>query len=207
MPAESQLFNRLRTSVRTNKKNIGSVPTAVSSYITAKEYGDGINNKALLTITDLPFPLGAIAATNAIQVAGIQLYDFPVAKILPGNSMLSLTFSYASALSSYISTALDGDFGLGTTEVDSAQALGTDTSDVDIVPSKAISLTVAGLGATVSSQAAAGNVSAILDGTATALDCFLNLAIDTGEFQAIATDFPLTVTGYVMLDYTILATS
>lgn len=139
--------------------------------------GDRVLTKAILddVVVDL-----SLTATNAIAYGGSKLWDWPVGVIAFHDGEFRLKLAIANDQSQYFNDATpEGDVALGTTEADSAEALGSsDTSDDDIIDAAAYTFAdytdtlIAGVRSTAP---------AIQDGSSAALDCYLNLTADAGE--------------------------
>jgi hypothetical protein len=157
---------------------LGTVPTAIEDYVTAKQSAGPVN-KLILTLTNLPV---TVANTTGASFGGVKLFDFPKGRLLILGSTADLDFNWAGT---DIAAAGSGDFALGTTISADATLGGT---DVDLLPSSAMTDPfVAGVGRGVGALAA----SAQFDGTGTAKDANLNIIIDDADVSDAATDVVL----------------
>ncbi len=182
------------------------VGTVVSKAgLTCVEYGGtGIVRKTIFTLTNM-----ALAISNAVaasQYVGQQLYDFPAGNIQFLDCVASLAFTTTSAIASTLNSGVTCSWGIGTATVSnvtlattmmnalpgSGESVKTFTSSTTI---NVASATVTG----VLAHAATARGLAGADGTATAVDLFLNVAVPTdGDLDGDAT---LTVSGTIELTW------
>lgn len=200
--ASQRLYNWLRKRAHTwddtqthakplklsaSTSGIGSVPSAVSAYVTAAEYGSGDTHKTILTIDALP--ISTTDNGTAGHGGGSQVYDFPQGYLIIAGSSMAWDTITSDGTGLPNDSALE--LGLGTTAATSAMASLTGTTE-DLI---------AGDGFTLSSSLSAVNrykatVSAgnIIDGSVTAKDAYLNVACSVATADA---DGTLTVSGEV----------
>lgn len=180
-----------------SSKNIGEVPPAVASYITAHEYGDGVNHVTVLTLASLPILVDS-SATNAVSLGSVQLYDFPLGKLIAGNSVAYLTLSVPATMSQYIAdTDCDGDFSIGTAATVDGDL--SDSGEANLIASTAIQIDN-GYAASATTGLLADASRTVLDGSTTAKDAHLNLIFDAGEVTVV-TDMQLLVSGTIVLEW------
>jgi hypothetical protein len=132
-----------------------------------------------------------VGNTTGVSFGGAKLFDFPAGRILVMGATANLSFDWSA---SDIAAAGTGDFSLGTTITADATLNGT---DVNLLPSTGLlDPFVDGVGTGSGALAA----SAQFDGTATAIDCNLNLIIDDADVED-ATEDVVLVTGTVTLTW------
>ena len=178
------------------------VGTAVANNnVVATESGSGNFRKTLLTLTATP-----ITITDALAYANVKLYDFPAGRIRILDCLTSLAFTTTSVIASTLNSGVTVSYGIGSA-VASATTLATTMMNMmpgsgETVKSFTSSTTinVASAGVTgILAAVSAAQLGAILDGTSTAIDAYLNVAVPTGT--DIDADATLTVTGTVQLTW------
>lgn len=149
---------------------IGSIPTAVAAYVTAAEYGDGIQHRTVLTLTSLPQ-----SVVNGTEYQGTEIYDFPEGIIRVEGVVASIAQKTTSTLASTLNASSTGALALG-----SATASSTTLSSTmaNLLASTAFtsSATVNVAGTAVGGALAA---SVQLDGHTTPAKVFVNTAYAT----------------------------
>ncbi len=170
----------------------GSVPSAVSPYISVAEYGNNVLHKTVLTCTALPISIADDA--GVAQYGGVQVYTFPLGLIatlmarLEGNLTLGTTgtiintFTGVNALGSVVATT---GSSLTSTEATYLQSTANATAAAKVAAISSVSI------ATALTEAAMRTV----DGRSTAAPMFLNFAIaddashtaGTGSFTGVIT--------------------
>ena len=166
---------------------IGSVPAAsATAGVTIKEYGDGLLHKTVFTLTAVSVDM--TDATTAGCHGKIQLYDFPdgLVDVLGATTNVTLL---AGAGGIADTAAVVAGLGTGAVATDNGTLVGS--GEADIVASTAATLT-AGAGAFKGKT----TVVVVLDGTGTAKDMYLNMAMVDAESSASDT---LTLNGTVTL--------
>lgn len=163
-----------------------SIPTAVADYVTAKHVVGPVN-KTVLTITDLPITMTDEAGVVAYGSA--QLLDFVAGAIAIQGALANLTVEKDGA---GINADFDGDFGVGTTAAGNNNALAT--TEQNIIPTTATPQ--ASSGATTAKGLSTATEQAVIDGTSSAADLFLNFLIDDGDQDGGGT---LNVSGTITL--------
>lgn len=191
----TELHTVLGTEVRTlSGTDVLSVDSQTSVGVGAKagtgvtvvEYGDDVIHKTVLTLASLSVTM-TDASTNGCH--GTQkLYDFPAGAITVLGAFMNLT-TLAGAGGIADGAALVA--GLGTAAVGTNNATLTSTEQ-DLLSSTAGTLT-AGAGTL---KKYASPITTTYDGTATAIDAILNIAVPHADSSASDT---VTVNGTVIL--------
>jgi hypothetical protein len=158
----------------------GSVPVALGATAVATEAGDAVVHKTTITLANL-----AVTMRDTEQGGGVKIYDFPAGRILRLGAIGSIAVTTTSALASTLNASVTCNWGVGSTTQASATVA---TTEQDIV-----NVTAFTASATIDVAGAVANgvgpgVLASLDGTSTAVDAFLNLAV------AVATDIDADAT-------------
>jgi hypothetical protein len=159
----------------------GSVPSAVAPYVVAREIGDVVR-QVIFTVTALPVTL--VKNGTSSGGGGTKIYTFPVGLIQPVGGTTNLT----------IAAAGDASF-LGS--VGSAAA-GTDGSltgtEISFLPSTAATTTSGAGTCKAKSSSTTPTPGAVLDGTSTAIDVYLNSALNADATGIEALTFSGTIT-------------
>jgi len=141
--------------------------------VAAVEYGDGVIHQTVLTCTATPFTFGDEAGQG--QYGGTKIYDFPEGLI----ATIGCVIDGSMTLTAPAIDAWDGDIGLGveapTDHQDAANKIG------QILQSTATTQAVSKVANVDAVQAATlltESGARWRDGTATAVDLFLNLLVD-----------------------------
>lgn len=169
--------------------NIGAKNGAT---VSAVETGfGGTTHKTVLTLTATP-----ITMRDTEQGGGVKIYDFPLGAITIVGASGSIAVITTSILANTLNTGVTCNWGVGTTTQASA-TLATTEQDILTVSAFTASATinVAGATATKGRTAAPAN----FDGTATAIDAFLNLAV--AGATDIDADATVTVTGTITISW------
>lgn len=175
---------------RGRPSNINTVPTAINTVgeivtlagLAVEECGgDSPVRQSVFTFTNMPLTI-----TDTLAYLGTKIYDFPKGRIrvldctaginLTTTSVLASTLNASSAVSWGFGSAAASSITLATTMMNfmpgSGESVNTLTSSATISVAGA---TDAGILAAVS----AAQLAAIVDGTSTAADLYLNLALAT----------------------------
>lgn len=148
--------------------------------VTVQEYGNGVFNKTVLTFTNLP-----LTVRDTQVGGGVKVYDFPAGRIQRMGGSGSIAMTTTSVLASTLNAGVTCNWGMGSTTQASA-TLATTEQDFLQVTNITSSATINVAGAASNAPGAA--VLAALDGTATAIDLFLNVAVATAtDIDADAT--------------------
>lgn len=124
--------------------------------------------------------------------AAMKFCDMPEGLIVVAAAVANLTLLKSSA---GINADFDGDFGIGSVVADSGATLAT--TEQNIIPTTATPQAVAG--ATTAKGVSTAVV--VLDGTATAVDLYLNILIDDADQDMTGTPANLAVNGTITLTY------
>lgn len=165
----------------------GSVGVAAGTGVTASEQS-GLR-KTVLTLTNLSVTM--TDATTSGCHGTQKLYDFPAGNILFLGATCDLTILAGSG---GIGDTASAVVGVGTAAVGTNNATLAGTEQ-DLIPSTAATLT-AGLGSAKGKSLTAGV--AVFDGTGTAIDAILNIAVPDANSSANDT---FTVNGTVTLTW------
>lgn len=169
----------------------GSVPAAVSAYVTAVERGDGIYRQTVLTLAALP-----ITMRDTEQGGGSNIYTFPIGRICHIGSIGSIAVTTTSILADTLNAGVTCNWGVGTTTQASATVATTEQDLVNVTAFTA-SATINVAGATANGVGIGSLTSH--NGTTTAITAFLNLAVALNtDIDANAT---VTVNGTITLNY------
>jgi hypothetical protein len=165
------------------------------STVTAVEYGSGLIHKTELTLLDTP-----ITMRDTEQGGGVKVYDFPAGRILFLGAIGTIIPTTHSVILDTLNGGKTCNWGVGSTTQASA-TLATTEQDI-------IQVTAWTSGTVIDVAAAASNgigVLAVLDGTSSAVDAFLNLAVagsgDIDANAAILISGTITITWLNLGDY------
>lgn len=142
--------------------------------VTAVEYGNGAIHKTVLTLAATPVTI-ADGGGGHQGVGGVKVYDFPAGAILFFGATANLALLAGAG---GIADTFDGDFGVGT-----VVGTGDDltTTMQNIIPKTATPQAAAG--ATTAKGQSTATENAVIDGTSTAADAFLNFLIDDADIS------------------------
>mgnify|MGYP001590155211 FL=1 len=178
-------------SLDKNVAGAGSVPAAMSAYVTVAEYGDGVFHQSVFTLTAVP-----ITMRDTEQGGGVKIYDFPLGRIQRLGAAGTIAVTTTSILADTLNTGVTCNWGVGSTTQSSATVATTEQDFINVTAFTA-SATIAVAGA--DSKGVGVGVLASLDGTSTAVDAFLNLAVALStDIDANAT---VTVSGTVKITW------
>lgn len=163
----------------------GSVPTAIAATVVAEESGNRIVHKTTITLTAHSVTMTDAGAAGSH--GSVKIYDFPAGVITFLGATASLTLT-AGAGGVADGAAVVAAVGTVTTATNNATLT---TTEANIVPSTACTLTA---GTMAAAATGAGVTVAAIDGTATAVDAFLNLAVPDADSSSSDT---ISVTGTV----------
>lgn len=183
----------------TPNDSVGAVVAGLG--VVATESGGGPFRRTLLTLTAVPLTI-----TDALAYAGLKLYDFPAGRLSIIDCLTSLTFTTTSAIASTLNSGATVSHGIGSV---TASSITLATTMMNLMPGSGeavnnftSSTVINAAPATVTGKLAAvagAQVGAILDGTTTPIDLFLNVGVPTNtEIDADAT---LTVTGTIQVTW------
>ena len=180
-----------RKSLDRNTVGAGTVPAAVTPYVSVVENGDGVYIQSVFTLTALP-----ITMRDTEQGGGAQIYNFPLGRITTLGATATIAVTTTSELSSTLNTGVTCNYGVGTVTQSNATVATTEQDIVNVTAfTSSATINVAGADAT----GVGVGVLASLDGTSTAKDAFLNLAVASAT--DIDADATVTVTGTVTISW------
>lgn len=157
-----------------------AVPSKVGATVSLEDYGIGGFHTTVISLNATPVTVGN---TTGASFGSVQLLDFPAGRIhIFGGSTV---FSRIQWTGEDIVATGSGDFSLGTTTTADATLSST---DANIQASTAMLDPFVGGVGTGSGVFATG---AAYDGTATAIDLFLNVIIDDADVENEASDVVL----------------
>ena len=163
-----------------------------AATISATHYGNGIYNKAVLTCIELPITLADDA--GVAQYGGVKVYDFPEGLIKVDGAVIDGSIELGTT--GTITTTWGGGIALGTvTATTGATLTGTEANILPEVNVAAATASVAVVDAVSVATALTESGARWLDGTATAIDMYLNLVVDDSVSHTAGTgSFTGTVT-------------
>lgn len=143
------------------------------SAVVAAEYSQGVLHKTKLTCTALTIAMSDDA--GVAQYGGVKVYDFPAGMLCILGAVIDGSFTgYASLIDTF-----DGDVALGTVTATTGNTL--TSTEANILQSTALTQAVdevANCDAQSIATALTESGARWLDGTATAIDMFLNFLVD-----------------------------
>lgn len=151
-------------------------------------------NRTILTITDLT--VAAIDEAGVTAYLSQKIYDFPEGAVLILGATVNLAITKSSA---GVNADWDGDIGLGSVAANN-DATPLATTEQNIVPNTATPQAVAGVVASAHAQSTATE-NAVIDGTATAVDVYLNLLIDDADQDVTTTPCNMIFNGTITLTW------
>ena len=146
--------------------------------------------KETIKLTNLVIPM--VDQAGVVAFGSVKLYDFAKGRMKISSAVLDLTLQRTTA---GINTLWDGDISLGT--VAAAGDATLTSTEANILASTFTPQAVGG----VSTVAGANTTSQILDGSATALDVYLNLLVDDTDHDITTTPGNIVANGTVVLIY------
>lgn len=156
----------------------GTVPSAVEATVTVEEMGTDAMRRTRFTLTNMPLPIVSVTTGNG--VGGTLIYDFPEGFILRQGAVCNLSILVAAAdQADYTDNTPSGDLGLGSLAPANADALGTDATDDDFSTATAFVMAAfADPAVDLPSEA-----SALVNGSSTALNLFVNGLVDAADID------------------------
>lgn len=146
------------------------------STVAVKEYGDGLLHKTVLTCTATPITITDDA--GVAQYGGVKVYDFPEGAICILGAVVNGTL--LAGVTGTIIDNWDGDVAIGTVTATTGATL--TSTEANILPSTAVSAGASDKIGVVEAfpvpTALTESGARWLNGTATAIDAFLNFVID-----------------------------
>lgn len=144
--------------------------------------------KTVLRFEDTPIPL--VDEAGVVAYGSLKVFDLPVGLILIAGAVADLAVTKSSA---GVIAAFDGDFGVGSAAAGNNNALAG--TEQNIIPTTATPQAVAG--ATTAKGISTGGLQ--LDGTAGAVDVFLNFLVDDADHDVTTTPCNLILNGTLTL--------
>jgi len=183
--ALKRVFDYLDYKTTAGATRLGSAPTITGMVCT--EAGAHCMRETTFTFTDTAIAM--VDEAGVVAYKGTKIYDFPAGNILVLGATADLVLKKSSA---GIIDAWDGDFGLGTVTASNNATLSS--TEQNIIPTTATPQAT-GVGAAATTTAKGINAAAIapLDGTATAIDLYLNFLIDDTDHDVTGTPANLIV--------------
>ena len=172
-----------------NKAENGAVPAITG--LAVENHGVGPFCKTVLKFTDVAIAL--VDEAGVVAYKGTKVYDFPAGAIsvLGAHADLALTKSSAG-----VNATWDGDFSLGTVTASNNATLSS--TEQNLIPTTPTPQAVAGV-TTAKGVATATEAFKVLDGTATAIDAYLNFLVDDADHDVTGTPCNLIVNGEVTI--------
>lgn len=158
------------------------------STVVATELGAGPFRATKLTLTDHTIALTDEASTVAF--GGSKIYDFPAGAIMILGSLADLDVTKSSA---GVNNDWDGDFGIGSVAASNNATLAT--TEQNILPTTATPQ--ASSGVTTANGQSTGV--AVIDGTSTAVDAYLNVLVDDADHDVTSTPCNLIFNGTIWI--------
>jgi hypothetical protein len=139
----------------------------------AAEYGDGLLNKTVLTLTNTPMTLEDTAEGGTVKI-----YDFPLGHLAFQGAYGTLTFTTTSILANTLNASSTLAWGVGTVLYDNTATDGTlHATEANIIASTAATSS-ATINVVNTATTGVGATQATING-ATALDANLNVSVPT----------------------------
>lgn len=186
---EKQVLERLRTA---GSETAGATPGAVSAQVAVQEFGAGQTHSTVLTLVNLP-----LTVRDTQQGGGVKIYTFPLGKIFRlGASAENIVIRTTSDVATTLNSAVTGQFGVGSTTQANATLA---TTEQDFVQVTAFTSSATTGAAPAAVRAYGVPVTTLLDGSATAVDVFFNVAV--AGATDIDADATVLVSGTVTLNW------
>ena len=177
------------TNVPTTTAGVGA---ANGTGVAAAESGLGIVHKTVITFTNHAIALADEAGVVAYK--GSKVYDMPAGAILFLGAITDIDLTKSSA---GVNDDWDGDFGVGTTTASNNATLAT--TEQNIIPTTATPQATAGV--TTADGISSATENAVVDGTSTAVDVYLNFLVDDADHDVASTACNLIVNGTLTLHW------
>jgi len=176
------------SAVPTNATGGAGEDYSLATGTVAAEYGNGIVNKTVFTLDDQTVTLADEA--GVVAYGSQKLYDFPAGAIMILGATADIDLTKSSA---GVDADWNGDFGVGTTAAGNNNALAT--TEQNIIPTTATP--EASAGATTANGQSTATENAVIDGTTTALDLYLNILVDDADHDVTTTACNLIANGTI----------
>lgn len=162
------------------------------SGVSVQELGNAVVHKTVLTFDDVAIALTDQAST--VAYGGLKVYDFPEGAILMLGAVADLDLTKSSA---GVNDDWDGDFGVGTVTASNNATLSS--TEQNIIPTTATPQ--ASSGATTANGLSTATENAVINGTSTPVDVYLNLLVDDADHDVTSTPCNLIVNGTLTLTW------
>lgn len=178
----TQLASGRDNAATNSTMGCGSIPSAVAAYVTVQESFNGVSHKSVFTFAALPVTL--VKNGTSTGGGGTKFYDFPEGLILPRGGSSNLT----------IAAAGDKSFlaAVGSSAADTGGTLSS--AEISFLPSTAATTTSGAGTCKMKSTSTTPTPGSPLDGTATAIDAYLNACLNADATGVEALTFSGTVT-------------
>lgn len=167
----------------------GGTPNGKGVKVEASQVG---YTKTVLHFDDTPIPL--VDEAGVVAYGSLKVFDMPVGLVLVASAVADLAVTKSSA---GVIAAFDGDFGVGSAAAGNNNALAG--TEQNIIPTTATPQAVAGATTAKGISTAALQ----LDGTAGAVDVFLNFLVDDADHDVTTTPCNLILNGTLTLIWAI----
>lgn len=159
--------------------------------VTAREFGNNVLHKTVLTLAATPISIADDA--GVAQYGGVKIYDFPAGLICTLGAVIDGSITLGTT--GTIIDAWAGGVALGTvTATTGATLVSTEANIMKEVDVAAATAKVASIDAESVATVLTESGASWLDGTATAIDMYLNLVVDDDASHTAGTG---TITGTV----------
>lgn len=169
----------------------GLAATAAGTGVTASQ-SEEENNFVTQTFTFKDVAIPGIDTAATVGRATLKFADLPEGLIFIAAAVANLTLGKSSA---GINADFDGDFGVGT--VAAAGDATLSSTEQNVIPTTATPQAVAG----ATTAKGVSTAAVVLDGTATAVDLYLNILIDDADQDMTGTPANVIVNGTITLTY------
>lgn len=167
--------------------------TPAGTGVTHEDSGTGNVHKTVLTLVNTPIPL--VDEAGVVAYGGLKIFDFPQGNTLFLGAVADLALTKSSA---GVDADWNGDVGIGTVTASNDATLAT--TEQNLIPTTATPQAVAGV-TTADAKSTTTETGKIFDGTATAIDAFLNLLVDDSDHNVTGTPCNLIANGTVSLTW------
>lgn len=161
--------------------------------VKAQDIGHGRYRSLKLTLDQLHVAI--VDEAGVVAYGGKKIYDFAQGLLKFDTATSNLTATKVSVSNTEIIAAWDGDYGLGTVTASNNATLAT--TEQNILPTTATPQAVAGATTAKGQNTAA----AFIDGTATAVDLYLNQLIDDSDHNVGTTHAWIKFSGTIIINY------
>lgn len=172
--------------------NTVGLGAANGTGVSVVENGDGVVHKTVITLANHAVALADEA--GVVAYGGSKIYDMPAGAIyfLGATADLDMTKSSAG-----VNADWDGDFGIGTVTASNNATLAT--TEQNIIPTTATPQ--ASAGATTANGQSTSTENAVVDGTSTAVDVYLNFLVDDADHDVTTTACNLIANGTITIHW------